>query len=228
MSNNEVSFGIIDYCCFIATLAISFCIGVATAFKGNKSPEEFLMGNRSFGCIPVAMSLLTSFISAINFIGFSTEVYVYGLQISTMMIGVIFGILFSGYVVLPVIYPLKLTSINEYIELRFKSATLRSFMMVLVVLQSQVYMGLVLYAPSIALAAVTPFDYTTYIIVMGVLCTIYSTVGGIRAVVWTDVFQFIVLMIGLVAIVVAGVIGAGGIGNVISKASEGGRLEVLK
>ncbi|KAB7493933.1 Sodium-coupled monocarboxylate transporter 2 [Armadillidium nasatum] len=97
--------------------------------------------------------------------------------------------------------------------------------MLLIYTNANVFVGVCLYATSSALAAVAPFDYTTCILVMGIVCTIYSTVGGIRAVVWTDVFQLIVMTIGMLIYVIAGVIQIGGIGNLFNIAEEGKRLE---
>ncbi|KAB7500679.1 Sodium-dependent multivitamin transporter, partial [Armadillidium nasatum] len=113
MDEIEKQFSLIDYILFTTLLGISFIIGIASACKGNKSPEEFLLGNRSLGPIPVAMSLLTSVISAINIVGYTSEVYSFGTQLSLVSVGCIFGIAFSILVVMPVIHPLKLTSIHE-------------------------------------------------------------------------------------------------------------------
>ncbi|KAB7504520.1 hypothetical protein Anas_14267 [Armadillidium nasatum] len=68
--------------------------------KRNKSPEEFLMGNRSLKPLPVAMDS-------------TTEVYLHGTQLFMSTIGCLIGILNSLFIVIPVIYPLKLTSIHE-------------------------------------------------------------------------------------------------------------------
>ena len=55
--------------------------------------------------------------------------------------------------------------------------------------QTGLYMGVVVYAPALALVAVTSLDKTISIIVIGVVCTFYSTIGGIKAVLISDVFQ---------------------------------------
>ncbi|KAL7640635.1 UNVERIFIED_CONTAM: hypothetical protein RMT77_008910 [Armadillidium vulgare] len=109
--------------------------------------------------------------------------------------------------------------------MRFNSPNLQVILMLLIYTNANVFVGVCLYATSSALAAVAPFDYTTCILVMGIVCTIYSSVGGIRAVVWTDVFQLIVMTIGMLIYVIAGVIQIGGIGNLFTIAEEGKRLE---
>ncbi|KAB7507143.1 Sodium-coupled monocarboxylate transporter 1 [Armadillidium nasatum] len=201
MSYNS-SFGVLDYCVFAAMLILSLLIGLYASLKGNKSPEEFLMGNRAFGPIPIAMSLLTSIVSAISLLGYSGEAYAYGCQLSLFVIGI-------------------------YVELRFGSVRLRQIVMVFTSIKGILYMGVCLYAPTIALAAVTPLTSIQYIFILGIIVTIYSSIGGIRAVVWTDVFQLTVMLIGLFVIVIASLVDAGGFSKVWNTALEGGRLDVL-
>ncbi|RXG66054.1 Sodium-coupled monocarboxylate transporter 1, partial [Armadillidium vulgare] len=110
---NSSNFGVFDYCLFAGVLIISSFIGLFISWKGNKTPEEFLMGNRSFKPLPVSMSLLTSYVSAVTLLGYSGEAYANGLQISTMTLGAILGITISLYLFIPMLYPLKLISCNE-------------------------------------------------------------------------------------------------------------------
>ncbi|KAB7493710.1 hypothetical protein Anas_08275, partial [Armadillidium nasatum] len=109
----ENGFSAFDYCTLVGMLVGSSGIGFYIAYKGSKSPEEFLMGNRVLKTIPVSMSLLTSFTNAINILGFTGEVYANGMQISTVAFGPPLAILFSSIFILPIYFPLKLTSINE-------------------------------------------------------------------------------------------------------------------
>ncbi|KAL7631957.1 UNVERIFIED_CONTAM: hypothetical protein RMT77_017727 [Armadillidium vulgare] len=225
---NSSNFGVFDYCLFAGVLIISSFIGLFISWKGNKTPEEFLMGNRSFKPLPVSMSLLTSYVSAISLLGFSGETYANGLQISTMTLGAILGITISLYLFIPMLYPLKLISSNEYIELRFKSKTLCSVFCLFLNVKNLLLSGIVLYAPTIALAAVMNISILTGIILLGTICTLYSAFGGIKAVIWTDAFQFIVMVIGLVSLLAVGVAQNGGIIETLYTASKGGRLEMFE
>lgn len=64
------------------------------------------------------------------------------------------------------------------------------------------YLGIVLYGPALALGSVTGMSSTTTIMLMGSLCSIYTTLGGLKAVVWTDVIQYSFMLVGLLAIVI--------------------------
>jgi len=59
-------------------------------------------------------------------------------------------------------------------------------------MQMILYMSIVLYAPSLALGAITGLSLTSSIILVGLVCVFYSTIGGIKAVIITDVFQVII------------------------------------
>ncbi|RXG54511.1 Sodium-dependent multivitamin transporter [Armadillidium vulgare] len=128
-----------------------------------------------------------------------------------MSFGCMAGIAFSIVVIIPVIYPLKLISIHEYIDLRFHAPRLQTFMMIMASINAHVWIGVALYATSLALSAVSPISFTVFILVIGSVCTIYSTIGGIRAVVYTDVFQFVVMSIGLFILIIAGFTAVGGV-----------------
>ncbi|RXG55226.1 Sodium-coupled monocarboxylate transporter 1 [Armadillidium vulgare] len=221
--DKEKAFGVVDNCVFAGMLIISAAIGLYISWKGSKSPEEYLMGNRSLKPLPVSMSLITSYVSAMTTIGYSAEVYANGLQISTIALGCPLAIIFSYYFLLPVLYSLKLTSINEYIELRFKSKLLRFVIFLLSMAKVLVASGIGLYASTIALSSFTNLSTLTSIFILGIICTLYSSFGGIKAVIWTDVFQFSVIIIGLMTVVAVGCAQNGGVIETLHIASEGGK-----
>lgn len=79
-------------------------------------------------------------------------------------------------------------------EKRFGRLT-RIFTSIAFSIQMVLYMAMVLYAPSIALGTITGLSVTTSITLVGLVCVFYSTIGGIKAVIITDVFQVIMLFI---------------------------------
>lgn len=90
------------------------------------------------------------------------------------------------------------------------------------------YMSIVLYAPSLALSAVTGISKWWAILTIGLVCTIYCTIGGIKAVLWTDVFQSALMITAMIVIIVKGTIDVGGMGEVWQRAADGNRLEFWK
>lgn len=90
------------------------------------------------------------------------------------------------------------------------------------------YMGIVLYAPALALEAVTGMSKTFAILLIGFVCAFYSTIGGMKAVLLTDVFQSGLMFASIFSVVISGLIYAGGFKNIFEAAAEGGRLELWK
>lgn len=147
-----------------------------------------MLANGSMSFLPVAFSLMASFMSAITILGVSSENYMYGTQFVVINLAYVIGTPIVAYVYLPVFYRLKALSVYEYLEHRFGKAT-RLVASAAFSLQMILYMGIVLYAPSLALSAVTGLNKVGAILSVGFVCTFYSTIGGMKAVLITDVFQ---------------------------------------
>ena len=96
-------------------------------------------------------------------------------------------------------------------------------------LQLLLYTGVVLFAPSLALEATTGLSGNMSVLLIGLICTFYSTVGGIKAVLITDVFQGILMFAGVACVLaVAADDLDGGLSNVWSIAQDGGRAEFFE
>ncbi|KAB7501630.1 Sodium-coupled monocarboxylate transporter 2, partial [Armadillidium nasatum] len=110
----------------------------------------------------------------------------------------------------------------------FKSKNLRVAVFLPIFFKGVVTSAVTLYATTLALEPLTKLDNLTNILLIGIICTIYSSFGGIRAIVWTDVFQLIVMMVGLTTIVTIGIIQNGGFIEMLHTASKGGRMEFFE
>eukprot|EP00794_Sanderia_malayensis_P017922 gene17922-19703_t len=124
--------------------------------------------------------------------------------------------------------PLQMISVqfSNYLELRF-SAGVRSLGCFLFMLQYILYLSVVLYAPSLALEAVAGVPLTATIITTGLVCNFYTTLGGMKAVIWTDVFQAGVMVLGLIVVLIVGADELHGFKNIFDIAGKGERLKVF-
>ncbi|NXE88397.1 SC5A8 protein, partial [Menura novaehollandiae] len=226
-------FTIWDYVVFAAMLLISAVIGIYYAFVGGgqKTSKDFLMAGRSMSALPVALSLTASFMSAITVLGTPAEIYHYGAIFCIFAITYGLVVLCSAEIFLPVFYKLGITSTYEYLELRFNKY-LRLCGTVLFIIQtasklqscSTLYTGIVIYAPALALNQVTGFDLWGAVVATGVVCTFYCTLGGLKAVVWTDVFQVGIMVAGFSSVIIRAVVVQEGIGRIVNDSYHGGRL----
>uniref|UniRef100_K1PQV9 Sodium-coupled monocarboxylate transporter 1 n=1 Tax=Magallana gigas TaxID=29159 RepID=K1PQV9_MAGGI len=171
------------------------------------------MGNRRITCLPVALSLLVTFQSGISLLGLPVEIYYYGTQIYMGVIGLVIG------------YTIVAAFI--YLEMRFQSRSVRLVGCVLGLLFTMTYMAVCLFLPGLAMESVTGFPKWASIAVVAVVVVIYTMMGGIKAVVWTDVFQFVVMLTGILTLIIK-ICSVHGFQEVWNTASDGGRLQFFK
>ncbi|KAG6921662.1 solute carrier family 5 member 6 [Chelydra serpentina] len=220
-----MGFTVADYTVFVLLLVLSSAIGLFYALSGGRqrTVQEFLLANRSMSFLPVALSLLATFQSAVAILGVPAEIYRFGTEYWFLGCCYFLGLLIPAHVFIPVFYRLHLTSTYEYLELRFNKAV-RVCGTVTFIFQMVIYMGVVLYAPALALNAVTQFDLWGAVLTMGLVCTLYTTLGGLKAVIWTDVFQTLVMFAGQLAVIVVGTVKVGGMGRVWQLAADQGKI----
>lgn len=224
----DKSFGVVDYAVFITMLIISGGIGVYYRFSGGKQKtnNEYLFGNKNQSLIPVAFSLMASFMSAITLMGLSAENITYGTQFVVINVSYIIATPIVSHVFLPVFFKLGAVSVYEYLERRFGKAT-RLCASLAFTVQMVLYMGIVLYAPAIALEAVMGLSQFYSITLVGMVCLFYSTIGGIKAVIITDVFQSLIMYAAIFAVIITAAVNVGGVGEIWNIADRNGRIELL-
>uniref|UniRef100_A0A8C2HYL2 Sodium-dependent multivitamin transporter-like n=1 Tax=Cyprinus carpio TaxID=7962 RepID=A0A8C2HYL2_CYPCA len=193
LKNVFVALFTVDYVIFVVLLVASAGIGLYYAFSGGRqrTTQEFLLADRSMRCLPVSLSLLATFQSAVAILGAPSEIYTHGTQYWFLGCSYFLGLLIPKFTVFVI------------------------------------YMGVVLYAPALALNAVTGFDLWGAVLAIGLVCTLYTALGGLKAVIWTDVFQTIVMFAGQLAVIIVGTHQAGGIAEVWRKAQNGSRISGL-
>uniref|UniRef100_A0A1I7ZD88 Sodium-coupled monocarboxylate transporter 2 n=1 Tax=Steinernema glaseri TaxID=37863 RepID=A0A1I7ZD88_9BILA len=204
----------IDYAVFAGSLLLSIGTGSYHAIKSKmllrdpknrvSEKDEYLMGGRKMPSLPVALSLLTSFLSGILMLGVPAEMYNRGAQIwLNFVIGAISSII-TAIVFLPIFYKMNSTCLHEYFILRFNSPVIRQMFSFLFIAFSLIYMAVVIYAPAVALSSVLNINKTYLILAI-------MMYGGVAALIYKGLSHERV----------------GGIGRVWDIASETGRISEL-
>nr|XP_046239062.1 sodium-coupled monocarboxylate transporter 1 [Scatophagus argus] len=222
------TFSVWDYVVFAGIIVGAAGIGLFQATRGRKetSSAEFLLGGRQMTAVPVAMSLTASFMSGITVIGTPAEAYRFGAAF--WLFGISYAIMsaVSAEIFVPLFYRLGITSAYEYLEMRF-SRPIRVIGTSMYIVQTALYTGLVIYAPALALNQITGLNLWGVLVATGAVCIIYCTLGGLKAVIWTDVLQMVVMLAGFVAVIARGAVLQGGLAKIWEDAEQGGRLEVF-
>jgi SSS family transporter len=205
-----------------------FAIGVA-ASRYQKTSEDFFLAGRSMGLIPVGLSMCMTIFSAISYMAFVNQSYYHGMVLLMSMVMVWLDAPVICLIVIPIFYRLQLYSIYDYLERRFDLA-MRVAASIIFLFWRMLWLATVVYAPckalhvvlEIATGAEIPIE--ALIVGVGVATTLYTFLGGMRAVMWTDVVQFCVMLGSVLAIL--GVVWFsvdGGPAGVWKVVSEGGR-----
>ncbi|XP_036675381.3 sodium-coupled monocarboxylate transporter 1 isoform X2 [Drosophila suzukii] len=240
-------FGIVDYLVFIAMLAVCAVIGFYFGFIEKKQKKQklakkdgggaagveerrgsealdYLVGGRQMKVFPVALSLVASFVSGISLLGTSTEIYVYGTQYAFILVTLAISGAISWYIFLPVFCNLQLTSTYEYFELRFNKSV-RLLSSAFFTIANLIWLPIVIYVPALAFNQVTGINVHVITPIVCLVCIFYTTAGGLKAVVWTDVIQTVIMVGAIIFVIVKGTYDLGGLGVVIQRNFESGRLE---
>ncbi|KAA0712705.1 Sodium-coupled monocarboxylate transporter 1 [Triplophysa tibetana] len=222
------TFSVWDYVVFAGLILFAAGIGLFQAIRGRKdtSSSEFLLGGRQMTAVPVALSLTASFMSGITVIGTPAEAYLYGTPFWVFVFSYAIMSIISAELFVPLFYRLNITSTYEYLEMRYNKL-IRIIGTSMYIAQTALYTGMVIYAPALALNQITGLDLWGVLVATGIVCIVYCTLGGLKAVIWTDVFQMVIMLTGFVAVIARGAALQGGLGRVWNDSYHGGRLETF-
>ncbi len=189
-----MSFAPLDYLVILLYFAGVALIGIL-AGRREKNTEDYFLAGRKIPWWAVTCSILATEVSAVTFIGVPGEAFRGNYVYLQFAFGSLLGRILIAFLFLPAFYRGRVISIYQYLKQRFgESSRLTGavFFYVTRVLAD----GVRLLVVSLALQVVTGYSLEMLIIVVAAVVVIYTLVGGIKAVIWTDVAQFAIFMGG--------------------------------
>ncbi len=189
-------FGALNYAVLGAYMLALVAMGVYFSRREKTTDDFFKAGGR----IPwwaAGLSIYGTQLSAITFMAIPAKTFATDWRLFLGNMAIIMVAPFIIFLFLPFYRRLNVTTAYEYLERRFNLVA-RLLGSVMFMLLQFGRIGIVLFLPSIALAVATGMNVSFCIVVMGALCIVYTVLGGIEAVVWTDVLQVIVLLGGAI------------------------------
>ncbi|XTZ19745.1 MAG: sodium:solute symporter family transporter, partial [cyanobacterium endosymbiont of Rhopalodia fuxianensis] len=216
----------IDWVIILVYAMVVLGIGIAASRKPNNT-DEYFRGSRQLPWWAIGLSIVATSFSAASLLGGPGEGYNHGFLYLQLQLGDLIGYGLVIFLFLPFFVRLNLTTAYEYLEKRFdaKTRSLGSLCFLLFVIAR---LGGLLYAASLVVSRVTGFSLYVSILLVGIVSVVYTIAGGMTAVVWTDVLQFFMIFVGLVAgiwTIVSRV--SGGFWQLWHVAEEGGKLAVV-
>lgn len=220
------SFGWINYAVLGVYLAALVAMGVHFSRREKTTDDFFKAGGR----IPwwaAGLSIYGTQLSAITFMAIPAKTFATDWRYFMGNMAIVMVAPLIIFLILPFFRRLNVTTAYEYLEKRFNVAA-RLFGSVMFMLLQLGRIGIILFLPSIALSIVTGIDVRVCIVVMAVLSITYTVLGGIEAVIWTDVLQVVVLLggAGLSLMLMLAHI-PGGFGGMIDIAREAGKFHTF-
>jgi SSS family solute:Na+ symporter len=214
---------LIDVFTLLVYLSGVLAIGVHFG-RRNKSTEEYFLGGRQFAGWVVGLSLVGTSISSVTFLaypadGFKTAWLRY---LPNLMLPL--AALLAVRYFIPIFRRHNLTTAYEYLELRYGPGV-RVYGAATFILAQLVRISTILYLLSLLIQEVSGLDSTWSVLIAGGFVALYTIIGGIEAVIWTDVMQTIVLMLGgafMLVVIVQAL--PGGLGQVFDVAREANKL----
>ena len=185
---------------FVIVFYLVSMLGMGLYFylrQKRNSTADFFVGGRTIPFWAAGISAYAANTSSISYIAIPAKAFETNWQyLMNNLVGVL-GLMFVAVWIVPVLRRLDLMSVFHYIETRFHPVirTLASALFIIVQIGSR--MSVILFLPSLAIATMTGLPVTWSILIMSVFTIIYTALGGMKAVVWTDFVQLIVKMGGI-------------------------------
>lgn len=210
----------IDYAAIAAYFVGMAGIGLYFA-RRNKSSDEFSLGNRNVVWWAGAMSMYATGVSSISLMAIPVLGFTANLVFLIPVFFMIPQAVIQAHFLVPLLRRLEITSTYEYLERRFNAPLRLLASGQCISLQAFGRMSIVLLLPSLALSATTGLNVYVSILLMGILTTIYTSVGGFEAVVWTDVVQGVIMFLGPILMIAFALWGVpGGVSEMMSVGAQ--------
>lgn len=183
-----------------------FLLAIAWQTSKNSNNDSFFIGNRKSNWMLVAFGMVGTSLSGVTFVSVPGTVGANGFQYFQVVIGYFFGYLAISYILLPIYYKLKLTSIYHYLEQRFGVVSYKTGAMFFVISRAlgataRLYLVVNILQMFILNNLGVPFWLTTLVIL--ILILLYTFEGGVKTIVYTDTLQTSFMLLGLVVCIVA-------------------------
>ncbi len=220
------AFGALNMGVLVVYLLAMVGVGVFFVFR-NKDTDDYFRGGQHIPWWAAACSIYATMLSSLTYVALPALVFATDWVLYLGMFMILATAPIAIYVAMPFFRRIDATSAYEYLGKRF-NLPVRLFGSGLFTLFHIGRMGIVMALTALALSAVTPLSPAAAVLIMGGLCLIYCTLGGIEAVIWTDTIQTFVLLGGAVLCFIFILSGIdGGLGGFIDAGRANDKFRLL-
>lgn len=217
-----------DYIVFVLLIMVSVSVAIYSKFSGpvERTKADYVFAASSSVSMGYMMlSIARGFLGVRVFLGYPSELFYRGSAMWETLYGMIIAFPLVCFFFVPVYFSLGITSVYQYLDLRFKSRLVRCLASGTYVFRSLLNLGVTVFTPCVALKTVIGLPYWFSIMSIVAVSIIFTLLGGLRTAIIADVVQLLVMIGCSVVIIFQGVISAGGVVNVVETSYDGGRLD---
>src|SRR5436190_4392321 len=197
--------------------------------RDNNEIEGYLLAKRSLPWWAVGLSVMATQLSAITLVGTTGQAYADGMRFVQFYFGLPFAMVILSVTLVPFFYRSGVYTAYEYLERRFDVKT-RTLASLLFLFGRSMSTGAIISAPAVILSIMFHWNLTLTILAIGGPTILYTMLGGVQAVTWTDVKQMGIVVGGLVCAVVFLILGLPhdvSVGQALHVAGAAGRLNTI-
>ena len=194
--------------------------------KDTDAMEGYFLAGRSLPWWAVGLSVMATQMSAITLVGTTGQGYDSGMRLVQMYFGLPVAMIILSVTLIPFFYRAKVFTAYEYLERRFDQKT-RALTSLIFLVSRGLAVGVIISAPAVVLSVVLGWNLTFTALAIGLPTTLYTMFGGVQAVAWADVKQMVIIVGGVLAAVVALIVGLPNgvaLGDAMHVAGAAGRL----
>jgi Na+/proline symporter len=187
----------LDWTVFCGALGYVVLFGLWRG-RGTNTVNKFMLAGRTMPWYAVGLSIMATQASAVTFISTTGQSYVDGMRFVQFYFGLPIAMVILAYTAVPLFHRAKVYTAYEYLEKRFDAKT-RALVSAIFLISRGLALGITLYAPAVVLTVILGWPDWVTTLLMGGIAVTYATVGGAKAIAWTDAQQMLVMTLGLVA-----------------------------
>jgi len=213
----------LDITTLVVYMGILVVMGIYFSRK-NKNTEEYFVGGRSFSGWVIGLSMVGTSISSVTFLAYPGDAFktAWLRFLPNFMLPI--GIFIAAYYFLPFFRRTKITSAYEFLEERF-GPSVRVYGAITFIIGQLIRVSIILFLLSLLMHEITGLSPAMSVLIAGLFVALYTIIGGIDAVIWTDVMQTIVLVLGGVLVISVIIYELpGGLSQIINVAIADGKL----
>ncbi|KAL1498087.1 hypothetical protein ABEB36_008942 [Hypothenemus hampei] len=216
-----------DYLVFVIFVIASTFVAVYSRFFGpkEKTKADYVFAAGKVSTAAMMLSIARGTLGVRSFLGYPSELFYRGSAMWETLYGMVLAYPIVCFVFVPVYFSLGITSVYQYIDMRFKSRLVRILASGTYVVRQLLNQGVTVYTPCVALNTVIGIPYWASIVGISFISIVFNILGGLKAAILADVMQGITMIAICVAIIIQGCVEAGGFGPVFNVTRHDGRLD---